>query len=176
MKKIIAFGGSNSKESINKQFAHYVADLLEESDVLKLDLNDFSIPLYGIDEENANGMPKEAENLVKLIRNADGVILSLAEHNGAYTAVFKNIFDWMSRIESKVFESTPVLLLSSSPGGRGGASVMEIALDRFPRHGAVIPAHFSLPSFYDNFKEGKLVNEKLKSDLIEKINLFQKAI
>lgn len=176
MKKIIALGGSTSKESINKQFAYYAADQITGADVLKLDLNDFSMPMYGIDEEKEVGMPQEALNLVKLIQNADGIVISLAEHNGAYSAAFKNAFDWMSRIEAKVFETTPVLLLATSPGGRGGSSVLEIALDRFPRHGATILAHFSLPSFNENFKHGELINNELRTDLMNKIKLFEKAL
>ena len=172
MKKIIALGGSTSKTSINKKFAYYTASLIERADILPLDLNDFAAPLYRIDEEKANGIPKEAKNLVKLIQNADGLVLSLAEHNGNFTAGFKNIFDWMSRHEPKVFANTPILLLSTSPGSRGGASVMSIALERFPRHGASIPAHFSLPSFQDNFREGELVNGELKTELLEKVKLF----
>ncbi|MDA9067043.1 NAD(P)H-dependent oxidoreductase [Flavobacteriales bacterium] len=176
MKKIIALAGSNSKESINKQFAYYVSELIEGVDLIQLDLNDFEVPMYGIDEENENGMPKDAQSLTKLIQKADGIVISLAEHNGSYTAVFKNIFDWISRIEAKVFETTPVLLLSTSSGGRAGSSVMQAAMDRFPRHGATIPANFSLPSFYDNFKDGKLVDENLLSDLKEKITLFEEEL
>ena len=41
MKKIIAFGGSNSKESINKQLASYAANKVENVEVSLLDLNDF---------------------------------------------------------------------------------------------------------------------------------------
>ena len=175
MKKVIALGGSNSKASINKQFAHYIAGLIENADVLKLDLNDFSIPMYGIDEENENGIPEDAIRIAKLIKNADGAVISLAEHNGAYSAAFKSVFDWVSRIEAKVFEKTPVFLLSTSPGGRGGASVMQLALDRFPRHGADIPAHFSLPNFYDNFKNGELKKE-LKADLLNEVKAFEGAI
>jgi len=176
MKKIIALGGSNSKESINKQFAYYVSELIEDVDSIKLDLNDFDIPMYGIDEENDNGIPKDAERLTKLIQNADGIVLSLAEHNGSYTADFKSIFDWISRVEIKVFETTPVLLLSTSPGEGGASSVLETAKNRFPKHGATIPANFSLPSFNDNFKEGKLVDEDLLIELKGKIKLFEDAI
>ena len=172
MKKIIALAGSNSKESINKQLAHYSASKVSGVEVNYLDLNDFSMPIYGIDLENESGMPEKAIELTKLIKEADGVILSLAEHNGSYSAVFKNAFDWMSRIEKKVFEGTSMLLLSTSPGGRGGQSVMETALNIFPRQGAIIVEHFSLPSFYDNFKDNELVNEELKSDLMKKINSF----
>lgn len=176
MKKIIALGGSNSKESINKQLAFFTASYISDADVIYLDLNDFSMPMFGVDLEKESGMPKEALQLTKLIQNADGIVLSLAEHNGAYSAVFKNTFDWVSRIEPKVFETTPMLLLSTSPGARAGKSVMDIALDRFPRHGATIVEHFSLPSFYDNFKEEDIVDSELKAELMEKIKAFEKAI
>lgn len=176
MKNIIALGGSNSKDSINKQFAHYAASLISGVNVQNLDLIDFSMPMYGIDLENEKGMPEAAKKLTELILNTDGIVLSLAEHNGAYSAFFKNAFDWISRIEAKVFETTPMLLLSTSPGGRAGQSVMEIALDRFPRHGATIVENFSLPSFYDNFKNDEIINEEMKAELMGKIKAFEKAI
>ena len=176
MKKIIALGGSNSKESINKQLAHYTAKSMSNVEVNYLDLNDYSMSMYGIDLENESGMPEMAQELTKLIMDADGVVLSLAEHNGSYSAVFKNAFDWISRIEAKVFETTPILLLSTSPGARAGKSVMDTALDRFPRHGATIVENFSLPSFYENFKENDIVNAELKAELMEKVRVFEKAI
>lgn len=176
MKKIIALGGSNSKQSINKQLAYYTAGKMTQAEVNYLDLNDFPMPIYGIDLETEKGMPEEAQNLVNLICQADGIVLSLAEHNGSFSAVFKNAFDWMSRIDAKVFETTPMFILSTSPGARAGKSVMEAALDRFPRHGATLVANFSLPSFYENFKENNIVDEELKSSLEAKINAFEKAI
>jgi chromate reductase, NAD(P)H dehydrogenase (quinone) len=103
-------------------------------------------------------------------------VLSLAEHYGNFTAEFKNTFDWISREDAKMFETTPVFLLSTSPGGRGGVSVMNIALDRFPRHGATIPVYFILASFYDNFKNGELANEELLAVLKEKIELFTNSL
>ena len=42
MKKILALGGSNSKESINKQLANYTAGLIEGADVINLDLNEIT--------------------------------------------------------------------------------------------------------------------------------------
>ena len=45
MKKIIALGGSNSKNSINKTLAVYVAKQLENTETLVIDLNDFDIKL-----------------------------------------------------------------------------------------------------------------------------------
>ena len=45
MKKIIAFGASSSKASINKQVAAYAANQLKNAMVEVLDLNDFEMPI-----------------------------------------------------------------------------------------------------------------------------------
>ena len=49
MKKIVAFGASSSKKSINKQFASYAASLISDADSIIIDLNDFEMPIYSID-------------------------------------------------------------------------------------------------------------------------------
>lgn len=176
MKNIIAFAGSNSKTSINKELATYAASLVENAEVTILDLNDFELPVYGIDLENEKGIPDNAKKFLDAIKSSDGIVLSLAEHNGAYATVFKNIFDWMSRIDGKLWSEKPMLLMATSPGGRGGATVLEIAKGRFPYMGGNIVSDFSLPSFYDNFKEGKVVSEELNSDLNNKVETFKKAL
>ncbi|SEQ48505.1 NAD(P)H-dependent FMN reductase [Hyunsoonleella jejuensis] len=176
MKKIITFAGSNSKTSINKQLAVYASSLVEDVDVEVLDLNDFDLPLYGIDLESEKGIPDDAHRFLNLIKSSDGIVLSLAEHNGAYSTVFKNLFDWMSRIEGKTFFGKPMLLMATSPGPRGGASVLGIAQDRFPRHEANIVEVFSLPSFGDNFSDGKIVNSELDEELKEKVGTFKSTL
>lgn len=176
MKKIIAFAGSNSKLSINKQLAVYVASLVENVETTVLDLNDFDLPLYGIDFENEHGIPQDAHRFLEILKDTDGIILSLAEHNGAYSTVFKNLFDWMSRIEGKLFFKKPMLLMATSPGGRGGLSVLEIAKGRFPFHDANIVESFSLPFFGENFKENKIVDNTLDTQLKEAVKKFQNSL
>ncbi len=176
MKNIIAFAGSNSKESINKQLATYTAKQVENVEVTILDLNDFELPLYGIDYEIAHGIPDTAHAFLDKIKASDGIVLSLAEHNGAYATVFKNIFDWMSRIDGKLWSDKPMLLLATSPGARGGATVLDIAKGRFPYMGGNIAAEFSLPSFGDNFSEKGLLNAELNASLNEAIDAFQNAL
>ena len=172
MKKIIAFAGSNSKKSINKQLVVYASSLLRDLEVEVLDLNDYPLPIYGIDEEMENGFPANAVIFLNKIKEADGVILSLAEHNGNFTVALKNIVDWMSRIEQKLWSNKPMLLLSTSPGGRGGASSMAIAKNGFPHMGANIIADFSLPKFYNNFKDGSVVNEEFNEYLKKEVKTF----
>lgn len=176
MKKIVAIGGSNSKNSINKALAIYAANQLKNSEVIVADLNDFHLPLYGIDTENENGIPENAIQLNSLIESADGLVISLAEHNGSYSAAFKNAYDWISRINQKVWKSKPMLLMATSPGARGGATVLQTAKTSFPRLGANIIADFSLPSFHDNFSEKGIANKELNIDLTQKIKMLQEAI
>lgn len=176
MKKIVVFAGSNSKKSINKQLAMYTASLMKNTEIEILDLNDFELPMYGTDEETVNGIPKKAVEFLETVHLADGIILSLAEHNGNFASVFKNIYDWSSRIEQKLWHNIPMLLMATSPGGRGGASVLSIAKSGFPHMGGNIVADFSLPSFYDNFKEGKITNEDVFSLLEEQVRKFNNII
>ena len=176
MKKILAFGASNSKTSINKQLATYASSLLKNTEVEVLDLNDFDVPTYSVDLEGKSGIPDNAQQFLNKITASDGLIISLAEHNGAYTAIFKSLFDWTSRIDVKLFQQKPMLLMSTSPGARGGQSVFEIAENRFPIHDANIVAKFSLPSFNDNFKEEKIVDADLNTSLVKAVNTLAERL
>ena len=165
--KIIAFGASPSKNSINKKLATYAAHLFEDADVEVLDLNDFQMPLFSVDIEKEIGQHPLAQAFLDKIASADFLVVSLAENNGNYSAAFKNVFDWCSRINGKVFQEKSLLLMATSSGGRGGKTVLEIATHAFPRYGADVKATFSLPSFYDNFdiEKGAISNPELDQQL-----------
>ncbi len=175
MKKVIGFAGSTSSTSINKQLVKFTGAQLKDVHFDLIDLNEYPMPIYSTDEEK-NGIPPNAQKLNSLFDNCDGFILSLAEHNGSYAAAFKNIFDWVSRIEKKVFREKPLLLMATSPGGRGGKTVLEAASTSFPHMGAKEVTTFSLPSFYDNFKEGQLINEELAAQLKVLVANFESNI
>ena len=65
-----------------------------------------------------------------------------------------------------------MILLSTSPGPRGGRGVMDAALDRFPRHSAEILGHFCLPNFNDNFDAVQgIVHSELKDTFLEILNI-----
>ncbi len=175
MKKVIGFAGSTSSTSINKQLVKFTGAQLKGIHFDLIDLNEYPMPIYSTDEEK-NGIPPNAQKLNSLFDNCDGFILSLAEHNGSYAAAFKNIFDWVSRIEKKVFREKPLLLMATSPGGRGGKTVLEAASTSFPHMGAKEVTTFSLPSFYDNFKEDQLINEDLATQLKVLVANFESNI
>jgi len=176
MKNIITIGASSSIKSINKILAEYTGNLLDNVKLIKVDLNDFVMPIFSVDIENEQGFSKGIKELNAIIESADGFVISFAEHNGAYSAAFKNAFDWLSRINGKVWRDKPMLLLATSPGERGGQSVLEIASARFPFNGGKIVGSMPFPSFFDNFKEGEIVNDDLKLKLLNLVADFQKEI
>ena len=167
MRKIIAIGGSNSSNSINRKLASFTASLLTASEVNTYDLSLVDVPIYSMQLETVIGIPEEVMNFAAQMDSADLIVISLAENNGYLNSGFKNLLDWTSRIEGrKTFGEKPMLLMATSPGARGGASVLEIANNLFPRQGAVVKNSFSLPSFYQNFEDEKgITNDELLNDL-----------
>lgn len=149
--KIVAFGASTSRKSINKALAAYVAGMVEGAEVEILDLNDFELPIFSQDKEEEIGQPQAAKDFLAKIKSADALIISFAEHNGSYTAGYKNLFDWASRIEQRVFQNTPAIYLSTSPGKAGGASVLSAAQTSAPFFGAAVKAAIPVPNFYAVF-------------------------
>ncbi len=176
-KKILALGASSSKKSINKQLANFAAQQLENTSVNLLDLNDFEMPIFSIDREQDLGIPEAAKKFKQHIREADGIIISFAEHNSAYSAAYKNIYDWVSRIEQDVWLSKPMLLLATSPGARGGRGVLELAHSAYGRANKNITGTFSLPSFGQNFsKEEGILDTELKVKLTEALSAFAEKL
>lgn len=176
MMKILAFAGSTSSTSINKELVKFVLKSFQEDEINLIDLNDFSMPVFSVDLEK-KGFPDEAHNFLKQIEECDAIICSLAEHNRSYSAAFKNIFDWASRINVKVFQDKPMFLMSTSPGGFGGGNVMNTAKTFFPQFGADIKETFSLSKFYENFDlESGVINPEILKDLNSKIESFKNQI
>ncbi|MBW8184205.1 NADPH-dependent FMN reductase [Shewanella nanhaiensis] len=170
--KLLALAASSSSKSINKQLATYAASLVEGADVEVLDINDYEMPLFSQDREDELGHPELAQQFFAKIGEVDGIIISFAEHNGSYTAAYKNLFDWTSRIDQKVFQNKPMVLLSTSPGPGGANTVLTAAKGSAPHFAGDVKASLSIPSFFDNFdmEAGKLRNEELKQALYDAVN------
>ena len=175
-RRVIAFAASSSRRSINKMLVTHACSFFENVEVEILDLNDYELPLFSVDREEELGQPELARAFLRKISDADGIVLSFAEHNGAYSAAYKNLYDWVSRIQPRVYQDKPMVLLSTSPGGRGGKSVMELALAQIPRFGGIIKASVSVPLFTQNFDDesGVVTNDEIKSEIREAVGkLFE---
>lgn len=174
--KILAFAGSTSSTSINRELVKFVLKDFQDEGINLIDLNDFTMPVFSVDLEK-KGFPDEAHNFLKQIEECDVIICSLAEHNRSYSSAFKNVFDWSSRINVKVFQNKPMFLMSTSPGGYGGGNVMNTAKTFFPQFAADIKDTFSLPKFYENFDlESGVINPDMLKELKNKIEHFKNEI
>jgi chromate reductase len=171
-KKIIAFGASSSSTSINKRLAGYAASLLDNVSIEILDLNDFELPIFSEDKEKELGSPKLAQLFYTKMEEADGIIVSFAEHNGSYSAAYKNIFDWASRISPKVYHNKPMLVLATSPGKGGAATVLAHATQALPYLGGNVIGQLSVPSFGQVFDLDKacLTDPALTQELSSLVN------
>jgi NAD(P)H-dependent FMN reductase len=174
MKKIVAFGASNSPHSINKKLASFAANQLNDVAVTILDLNDFELPVYSPAIEKSSGVPANAISFSKHIQNCDGLVVSLAEYNGLHTAAFKNLWDWMSRLGTpQIWHGKPMFLMATSPSKRPELNVMKVSKFLFPIFGANIISSFSLLSFNHFFKDENIVDPEAKAEFQIQLDQFQ---
>ncbi len=177
--KLLAFAASNASQSINRQLVDYAVGLLANGqiegvpagalEISSLDLNDFEMPIYSIDRQDADGIPQPAHDFYNLLGAADALLISFAEHNGSYTVAYKNVFDWASRIDMRVYHDKPIVMLSTSPGGGGGGFVLRTAGHLAGYFGNEVLASLAIPRFGENFdtEAGRLTDPDLDVQLRE---------
>lgn len=123
---ILAFAGSNRKESYNrKALSLAVAGAREAgAEVTVADLRDFPMPLYDADQHAAEGLPANMLALRKLMMAANGLLIASPEYNTSITPLLKNTIDWLSQSVDGVAGEVPFQhkvcgLVGASPGGFG---------------------------------------------------------
>lgn len=171
MKNTIAFVGSNSSTSINKQFT---LSLLEDKDVEFIDIQNWNIPLYSEDYQKNEGFPNSIVELATKIGNSKKVIITVNEHNSNVSSFMKNILDWLSRHTKKVFSDKEVLVLSTSNGQRGGKSANEYTVSFSERNDAKSAEGHTFPAFSTNFdvEKQEISNEELAKEFNALISNF----
>lgn len=152
MSHILCFAGSNSSTSINYKLVKYTASLIQSSNkILVLNMANFPFPMYSEDYEKSNGFSNSLREFRTYIQESNGLLISANEHNGNPSAYFKNVIDWLSRLDKKFLEEKKVFLMGASPGKRGAQGSLEVLTKMLPRFGAEVVTTFSLPSFNANF-------------------------
>ena len=115
--------------------------------------------MFSVDLEKKKGYSNSLVELRDDIKQATGLILSVNEHNGNPSAYFKNVLDWLSRLDRSFLEGTKILLMATSPGKRGGVGALGVVEQMLPRFGGEITATYSLPSFFETFEPGKGIKD-----------------
>ena len=177
MAKILAFAGSNSSTSINYQLVKHTVSLIEKHEVRSLNMANYPFPMYSEDLEKEEGYSNSLVELKNDIQRCDALIISVNEHNSNPSAYFKNVLDWLSRLERKFLLDKKVLLMSASMGKRGGIGSLSVVEAMLPRFGAEITATFSLPSYAENFDpENGIADKALAQDHSDALALFIKTL
>ena len=153
MKKILVFSGSNNIKSINDKLVKFAASQIVGHNIEIIKLTDYALPLFNEDVENERGFPIDLQMLNNKIKDADALVISVNEHNGMISAFFKNIIDWLSRLDPKFLSGKNILLMSTSNEEHGAARALEYAKFILPKFGATIVENFSIPFFTENFSE-----------------------
>jgi NAD(P)H-dependent FMN reductase len=173
MATILAFAGSNSSTSINFKLVKYTSSLIDGHEVQLINMHFLPFPMYSEDHEREHGFTNSLIELRDDILKSDGLIISVNEHNSNPSAFFKNLIDWLSRLERKFLQDKKIMLMATSKGKRGAMGSLEVVKQLLPRFGAEVVTTFSLPSFADNFTDAEGILDKgLASEHQQALDLF----
>ena len=160
--KILVIPGSLRTGSLNAKLAATIAAELAQagSEVTRISLGDFPLPIYDGDLQAKSGIPKTALNLKRMMASHHGVLIVTPEHNASIPSLLKNAIDWVSRVQDpheargEVFRDRAFAIASASGGRLGGArALMALRLILSACQAHVIPNQLSLsfaPEAYDD--------------------------
>jgi len=155
--KILVIPGSLRSGSLNARLAAAVAHELVQSgtEVTRISLSDFPLPIYDGDLQAKSGVPKHAVNLKRMIGAHHGVLIVTPEYNASVPALVKNTIDWISRVQDphetrgQVFRERVFAIASASGGRLGGTRALSaLRLILTACHASVVPNQLAL-SFAD---------------------------
>lgn len=172
MTKIFALSGSNRKQSIHNAILASLQN--ENSNIVIGNLNDYQAPIYNLDDEETTGIPSTIEKFIADLKDVNHLIIATPEHNGNLPVSLKNVLDWASRVDNQFLANKKVIVLSASPGARGGIGANQILSTMLPFFGAEVIGSASLASFYDtfNFETFQITDSNFKKSVQELIAKF----
>lgn len=170
--RILAFAGSARRESLNRKLLAVAVDATRAAggDVTLLDLNEYALPLYHGDEEDARGLPPAAVKLIDLVNAHAGLLIASPEYNSFMTPLLKNTIDWISRADENPFTGKVAAVVSASPGALGGARSMMHVRHLLLHLGChVVPAQCILPHAAAAFDAAGALKEPRSQKSVEAV-------
>jgi NAD(P)H-dependent FMN reductase len=167
--RILAFSASARRESLNRKFLAIAVAAARAAggEVTLLDLNDYVLPLYHGDLEDANGLPENAAKLIALIAQHDALLIASPEYNSMITPLLKNTIDWCTRGDDVPFTGKVAAVISASPGGFGAVRSLVLAQQLLLKLGChVVPGQCALPHADKAFDAaGKLLDARAEKSV-----------
>jgi NAD(P)H-dependent FMN reductase len=170
--RILAFSGSARKGSFNKKWLAAAVEATRAigAEVTLHDFNEFPIPLYHGDLEDAEGIPANAQKLIELIQQHPGLLIASPEYNSQMTPLLKNAIDWCTRADENPLTGKVVALVSASPGMFGGVRSQILARQLLIHLGChVVPITCVLPHADKAFDEHGALKEERHRQSVQKV-------
>ena len=175
MPKILAFAGSYRENSYNKRVLNLAVEGARDAggEVTVIDLRDFPLPIFNIDDVEKNGCDVNALGLQDILADHDGFLIASPEYNGSIPGGLKNAIDWASRQSDKyktneVFKGKTAAMITASPGAFGGLRCLQHLRGVLTIMGTwVLPAEIAV-SFVGQKFDGdgtEMTDEKMRSIL-----------
>jgi chromate reductase len=165
--RLLAFAASLRRESWNRKLITLAAAIVREAgvDVDLAEFQEFDMPLYNRDLQDASGFPPGAGELHRRVSAADGLLIASPEYNYSLPGILKNAIDWVSRMSPMPFRGKSAFLLSASTAQVGG--IRGLWQLRIPLEGVGVLVHpdmYSLPWADTSFDETGGLKEKERRD------------
>jgi chromate reductase len=165
--KLLAFAASLRRESWNRKLIALAAAIVREAgvEVGLAEFQEFDMPLYNRDLQDASGFPPGVRELQRRVAEADGMLIASPEYNYSLPGTLKNAIDWVSRMNPMPFRGKSAFLLSASTAQVGG--IRGLWQLRIPLEGLgvlVYPDMYSLPWADKAFDEAGGLKEKERRD------------
>jgi NAD(P)H-dependent FMN reductase len=170
---IVAFAGSNRRESFNrKALALAVAGAREAgADVEVVDLRDHPMPIYDAEWHETHGVPPGLLSLRRKMVAAQGLLIASPEYNTSITPLLKNTIDWLSQdVDGESgrapFEGKIVGLMGASAGAFGTIRALPHVSYILSNLGAFVMPVVAVPRAHELMNaDGTVANERAAQSL-----------
>ncbi len=177
MSKILAFAGSDRKNSFNKKLVKIAISGAKNAGakIAFIDLADYPMPIFNQDLETEQGMPEKARDFKNLLIDHDAFLIASPEYNSTFSPLLKNVIDWASRAESKnepplvAYKDKTAAIMATSPGALGGIRGLVFLRMLLSNIGVtVIPEQIAIPQAIKAFSdEGLLIDPKQQQFVLD---------
>ena len=173
--RILAFAGSTRRESFNNALVRIAEAGARDAGaaVTHVDLRDYRLPVFDVDDEAADGKPDPAKALKQLMTEHDGFLIAAPEFNSSITGVLKNTIDWVSRPDDgydsmlPAFRGKVVILMSASPGALGGLRGLVHVRSILGNLGCIVlPEQVAVMKAHEAFADDALIDERQQARVV----------
>lgn len=172
--KLISFAASFREQGNNHMLAQLADGIAraQGAQVQHILYASLEGPFYREDAPDAP-MPSGIAALIEQLKNSDGVMIAMPEHNWSFPASLKNIIDWISTSKENPLAGKTALLMCATPSKRGGvAGLLQLRVPLEVLGMWVYPQVIGIGNVYKTLSSEGLSEEKDRAFLENSVTDF----